>query len=151
MDKHWLMEMLGETQIAKVIETNQYTQKFNLALTEEDAKLLVQERKNSLETQQRVEFGEGILAKLIYEFCDSSYIYQDNYVDSIGRLQEIFYLYKNEALDEVSDDELIDYMKHVFEGECEGDFDYLEGTCLDQFAREVREGTRKFIGLYEEE
>lgn len=151
MDKHWLMEMLGETQIAKVIETNQYTQKFNLALTEEDAKLLVQERKNSLETQQRVEFGEGILAKLIYAFCDSSYIYQDNYVDSIGRLQEIFYLYKNEALDEVSDDELIDYMKHVFEGECEGDFDYLEGTCLDQFAREVREGTRKFIGLYEEE
>ena len=151
MDKHWLMEMLGETQIAKVIETNQYTQKFNLALTEEDAKLLGQERKNSLETQQRVEFGEGILAKLIYEFCDSSYIYQDNYVDSIGRLQEIFYLYKNEALDEVSDDELIDYMKHAFDGECEGDFDYLEGTCLDQFAREVREGTRKFIGLYEEE
>ena len=45
--------------------------------------------------QKRVEFGEGIVPKIIYEFCDSNYIDQNNYVDTIIRLQEIFYLYKN--------------------------------------------------------
>jgi len=29
--------------------------------------------------------------------------------------------------------------------------EYLEDTCLEDFARSIREGTRGFIGKYEEE
>ena len=71
---------------------------------------------------------------------------QENYADTLMRLQDIFYLYKNESLDELTDDELLEYMEEKFDGICAGDLDYLEGTVLDTFAREVRTGTKKYIG-----
>ena len=33
---------------------------------------------------------------------------QENYADTLMRLQDIFYLYKNESLDELTDDELLE-------------------------------------------
>lgn len=139
-EKNWLELLSGQTQIAQVLDTNQYTERFGLALTNEDAQLLVQERTNTLRTEQRVEFGQGILPKIIYMFCDSAYITQADYRDTLIRLQEIFYLYKNEMLDEITDDELLEFMKEQFEGVCYGDLDYLEGTCLDIFAQAIRAG-----------
>lgn len=117
---------------------NQKTQQFGLVLTEQDAKLLVEARGEELRRQQRVEFGESILSKLIFTFCDSEYIFQDNYVETIIRLQEIFYIFKNETMDELTDDELLTFMRKQFENVCHGDLEYLEGTCLSNFARAIR-------------
>lgn len=139
-ENNWLELLSGQTQITQVLDTNQYTRRFGLTLTQEDARLLVQERTESLKTQQRIEFGEGILPKIIYAFCDSAYITQHNYRDTLIRLQDIFFLYKNEMLDEITDDELLEFMKEQFEGVCCGDPDYLEGTCLDLFAQAIRSG-----------
>ncbi len=115
-----------------------------MTLSEQDAEILAQERKSTLIEQKRVEFGESILPRIIYEFCDSAFISQSNYVESLTRLQEIFFLYKNEMLDEISDEELLNFMKEQFETVCFGDFDYLEGTCLDIFAQAVRAGYRGY-------
>lgn len=144
-EKNWLQLMTEQTQLAKVLKTNAYTEKFGLVLSEDEAELLVTDRRDSLQEQRRVEFGEGILPKLIFTFCDSPYIYQDNYVDTIGSLQDIFYLYKNESLDEVTDDELLEFMKEQFDGLCEGDLEQLEGTALEQFARDIRMKTHHFM------
>lgn len=146
-DGKWLEAANDSRQLANVREANGYTEKFGLTLTDEEAALLLKERKEVLKNQERVEFGEGILPKLIYAFCDSPYIYQDNYVETLGRLQDIFYFYKNESLDEITDDELIDFMKDQFDGPCQGSLDYLEDTGLETFARRARFG----LGLYEEE
>ena len=148
---NWLQLLGQETQMVAIQKTNQYTKKFGLTLTQEDTQLLLAERKSSLKEQARVEFGEGILPKLIFAFCDSTFINQENYVETIARLQEIFYLYKNESLDELSDEELIAYMKEKFDGVCQGSTDYLEDTCLENFARKIRKMTQGFIGNYEEE
>lgn len=147
----WLEVMSQKNQIQKVMQMNQYTERFGLVLSEQEAEILVQEKSNSMRQEQRVEFGEGILPKLIFQFCDSPYLSQDNYVESIVRLQEIFYLYKNESLDDLSDDELLDYMKEKFDGVCQGDFEYLEGTVLEEFARNVRAESRKYMGSFREE
>lgn len=138
--KNWLELMMAQTQIAQILETNRYTEKFGLVLSSEDAKLLAQSRADALKREQRVEFGAGILPKIIEVFCDSSYIMQDNYSDSLSRLCDIFFLYKNEMLDEITDDELLEFMREQFENVCYGDFDYLEGTCLDIFAQAIRAG-----------
>ena len=95
MDKDWMVLLKGQNQLSNVIKTNETTEQFGLSLTEQDAKLILAERKNALAEQKRIEFGEGIATKIIYEFCDSEYIHQSNYVETIIRLQEIFYLYKN--------------------------------------------------------
>lgn len=139
-----LLVLNSKNQLSKVMETNQYTEQFGLTLTEEEGKLLVLERMNSLKTHQRIEFGTGILPKLIYEFCDSAYISRDNYVETITKLQNIFNLYKNEMMDEISDDELLHFMKEQFESVCYGDVEYLEGTCLNNFAQAVRAGYRNY-------
>ena len=59
-------------------------------------------------------------------------------------MQEIFYLYKNEMHDEITDEELLSFMKEQFEEVCFGDLQYLEGTCLDIFAQAVRAGYSGF-------
>ena len=139
MKEYNLLEIFsGQNQLQKVLDMNQKTQQFGLVLTEQDAKLLVEARGEELRRQQRVEFGESILSKLIFTFCDSEYIFQDNYVETIIRLQEIFYIFKNETMDELTDDELLTFMRKQFENVCHGDLEYLEGTCLSNFARAIR-------------
>ena len=104
MDKDWIALFIQQqNQLGKVLETNRTAERFGLTLSEQDAELIVEERKKSLKEQRRVEFGEGIVPKIIYEFCDSDFIDQNNYVDTIIRLQEIFYLFKNEMQDEITD------------------------------------------------
>lgn len=140
MGERFFLQLIenSKNQLESVIKCNQYTKKFGLQLSKEEAEILLKDRNDSLKIQERIEFGEGILSKLIFAFCDSPYIYQDNYVDTIGRLQDIFYLYKNESLDELTDDELIEYMKLQFDTQCQGSLEYLEDTSLEIFCRKIR-------------
>ena len=135
--------MLAEQQkkeIKNIISCNDKTSKYGLALTEEEVDQLMIRKKNVLRESQRVEFGEGILPDIINAFCNSDYINQDNYMDTLSQLQEIFYLYKNESQDELTDSELIDFMRKQFDDICFGDLDYLKETCLERFTRAVRAG-----------
>ena len=128
---------------------NQKTERFGLSLTQEEAKLLVERKMECFKEQQRVEFRETILSKLIDTFCDSPYISQSDYVDTISGLQEIFYLYKNESLDVLTDDELLEFMKEAFDGKCQGSLEYLEETVLEEFARNIRiEGLNALESYY---
>ena len=148
MDNNWLLKLDGQNQIEKIIKLNEHTAAFGLVLSTEDAKLLAAKRRDTLKEQQRVEFGEGILPKLIFTFCDSCYIDQNNYVETIGRLQEIFYQYKNETMDELSDDVLLESMREAFDGECEGSLEFLEETAMERLARKLR---KRGYGALEED
>ena len=43
-------------------------------------------------------------------------------------------------MDQISDDELLHFMREQFDTVCFGDMDYLEGTVLPTFADQVRGG-----------
>lgn len=141
--ENWLEALNKQNQLGQIEKANQYSEKYGLTLNEEDTKLLMQQQRQTLKAERRVEFGESVLPKIIYAFCDSDYISQSTYTEDLIRLQEIFYAYKNEMLDEITDDELLEFMKEQFETVCFGDFDYLEGTCLDVFAQAIRAGYRE--------
>lgn len=143
--ENWLERMTGQVLAAQLLETNQYTEKFGLVLNQKDAQLLAEERAATLRKEERVEFGESIMPKIIYAFCDSAYVCQEDYRDILARLQEIFFLYKNEMMDEITDDELLEFMKEQFETVCFGDLDYLEGTCLDLFSQAIRAGYTGYV------
>ncbi len=142
MDEIYELMLAGQqkNQLLRIIECNEKTRQFGLELTEDEVKALMECRKTSLKDTQRIEFGESILPDIIYAFCDSQYINRDNYAETIAQLQDIFYLYKNEAQDELTDAELISFMRNQFDKICFGDIDYLSGTCLERFARAVRAG-----------
>lgn len=140
MNKEWMTLLQEQNQLGKLMEVNQKTERYGLSLREEDAKLILKERRQTLKDEKRIELGESITKKIIDEFCDSDFLYQDNYVSTIIKLQEIFFMYKNEMHDEITDEELLHFMKEQFETVCFGDPGYLEGTCLADFAKAVRAG-----------
>lgn len=149
MEKNWLDTVAQGKLLAAVMRMNERTEQFGLVLREEDGKLILEEKNRILRELKRVEFGPGITEKLIDEFCDSPYIDQNSYVDTILRLQEIFYQYKNETLDELTDEELLKLMKTAFDGGCHGDLEYLEGTYLEEVSRAIRAGYRGYLDLME--
>ncbi|MCQ4635370.1 DUF6323 family protein [Anaerovorax odorimutans] len=128
------------SQFQKIIACNSLTAQYGLRLSPEDTELLLLSREQALKDQNRIELSEGILPRLIETFCDSPYIHQDTYAQTLADLQELFYIYKNESLDLLTDDELLAFMREQFDGICCGDTDYLGGTCLDRFAQAARAG-----------
>lgn len=127
--------------VKSIISTNEYTDKYGLVLTEEQALRLCETRKKALLNEDRVEFGRGIIDLLIYEFCDSPHINPVNFEDSLHELINAFYRFKNETEDRIPDEELIKLMRKLFDGVCRGDFELLQTEELDKLSRSVRDGT----------
>ena len=119
---------------------NAYTAQFGLQLSEAEIGELVQCRSEALQNAGRIEFGGGILPKLIYAFCDSPYLEPETYETTLAELQEAFYAYKSDAMDLYTDDELINLMVSVFNGRARGSAEYLIGTSLDALCRYARSG-----------
>lgn len=132
-------------ELGRVLACNEKSGEFGLVLSGEDAEELMVCRQETLKDQRRVEFGEGILPKLIEAFCDSQYIQQDMYLETLAALQEVFYLFKNEAMDRLADDELIAFMRQQFEDVCFGSVEYLAETCLERYAQAIRAGYDGFL------
>lgn len=101
MDNNFLQLISEQNQLKSVKKTNEYTNQYGLSLSDCDVHELMNRRREALVRQQRIEFGGGILEKIIHAFCDSCYIYQDIYAETIARLQDIFYYYKNESMDQL--------------------------------------------------
>ncbi len=138
------VSLLNQHMITEVRKCNDYSSKYGLLLTEEDINTLVIHRKESLQQSGRIEFGGGVIQKLILEFADSPYINQDNYLDILSQLQDIFYHYKNDSLEELTDDELIKIMKKYFDNECNGSLEYLSTTALENYCRDIRYGGQEY-------
>lgn len=144
LDVNDLQLSVKQVQLTQILQTNERTEAYGLSLTPSEAEMLLDERRKTLKCEQRVELGESILPKLIQTFASSRYIMQSNYCESLIRLQEIFFAYKNEMADELTDEELLNIMQELFETVCAGDLDYLAGTCLEIFAQAVRAGYRGY-------
>lgn len=130
-----------------VFKCNEFTGEYGLKLKEEDVKEIIKTRNMSLKNSARIEFNGQIITKIIIAFCDSPYISQYNYSDTINELVEIFYNYKNETLDYISDDELIDIMKEYFNNYCQGSIELLEGKVLYKIADNIRHGVKDYTNL----
>lgn len=113
---------------------------YGLCLTEQDITELVELRSQALRNTGRVEFGGGILPKLIRAFCSSPYLDAYNYVETLGLLQDAFYYYKSESQDRFSDDDLIEFMVDVFNGPAHGSAELLTTISLEQLCRWARNG-----------
>ena len=120
-------QLLAENAKQEIRACNAFTEQFGLSLTEDEIRELVECRAAALKNTGRVEFAGGILPKLIYAFCDSPYIDQDNYENVLAQLQEAFYCFKSESMERFRDDELIGYMENVFNGKAQGEVEYLIG------------------------
>ena len=129
-----------QTEVANIKKCNEFTHKYGLTLSDLQIESLIEKRIEILKDTGRVEFRNGIIDKIIEEFCDSPYINQENYLQTLYELLDIFYKYKNETMDLITDDELIKFMKKAFNGVCKGDIDYLSGTVMYEMKQSILKG-----------
>lgn len=132
--------LLEKQAITEIEKSNDVSARFGLALSRQDAVELVETRNLALDSNGRIEFGGGIINKIIMAFCSSPYLTTDNYAGSIHDLTEIFYFYKNETLDLIDDDDLIKFMRDRFNGICQGSLELLAGRELDNLVSSIRFG-----------
>lgn len=141
--KEYYLEILDkrkQIEIANIKKCNEYTSQYGLVLSDNQISNLLEMKKEILKETGRIEFREGIIDKIIKKFSDSPYMNQENYEQTLYELIEIFYEYKNETMDLLTDDELIEFMKKSFDGICQGDLEYLSGTVMYRMRKNILSG-----------
>ena len=125
--------------IQALTQANQITSQYGLVLTEQQMLSLLQQRQEALEATGRVEFGDGVLHLLAERFCDSPFLCPANYEETLGELQALFYYFKNECRDRLTDikrlnavlAKVLDGMKRLFDGVAQGATEYLAGVPVE--------------------
>ncbi len=117
--------------VQALAQANQVTSRYGLVLTEQQMLSLTQRRQEALVATGRVEFGDGVIHLLAETFCDSPFLCPANYEETLGELQELFYYFKNECRDRLTDREVLDGMKRLFDGVAQGATEYLAGVPVE--------------------
>lgn len=138
---------INKLAITEIIKCNEITSRYGLMLSPAEAQELVATRADALKSTGRIEFGGGIVNKLIIKFCDSPFLYQSNYAAVLNDLIETFYYFKNETLDEIGDDELLALMKKYFDQNCQGCIELLQNRELEILARNIRYGISDYADV----
>jgi hypothetical protein len=118
---------------------NQVIGAYGLSLSTQDIRALVAGRVEALQTADRVEFGGGVVKDLVLAFCSSSFVTQHSFVETVLELQELFYEFKNESLEQIPDEDLIKTMRSLFDDVANGDLERLGDALFDGLGRHVRE------------
>lgn len=126
--------------VDKILSCNEGSAERGLIITMQQAEALVKTSRAALEKNGRIEFGSGVVDKIISAFYTSDYISPDNYEETLHELVSIFYEFKNETCDVVSDDELIGFMRIYFDGCCHGSAELLASSVLVQLSLHIRSG-----------
>lgn len=111
----------GRKQLIAALQgCNDLSARYGLTLSLADMRMLVEKQAEALHNTGRVEFGCGPYEKLVYALCDSPYLTQADYAETLAELCVLFYRFKSESGERWSDDELIGLMKQLYDGECHG-------------------------------
>lgn len=148
MDNENIGLILGKItrkELDLIEKSNVNINKFGLTITREEAKEIIISKNETLKKYKRIEFSYGVTKKIIYIFSDSEYIDKNNYIDTIKDLVDIFYNFKNETEDKLTDDELLNFIREQFDDVCYGDLEYLRDTCLERFSKAVRDDSLDYI------
>lgn len=130
--------LVKQAAVHEITLTNSRAQQYNLCLSEADALQIVESRDAWLRRLGRIELSSAVMRNIILAFCDSPYINQADYTTTISELIAIFYYAKNETNEEISDEDLIYFLKDGFNNRCFGVIELLAGRELEQLIHQVR-------------
>ena len=141
-----------EQQIDEILEMNDQSSQFGVMLTANQAIQILEARNRFIQSIGRIELGVEASKLIIAYFCNSSFINQDDYVNILAELHEVFYYMKNETEDKIGDDELIRIIKDCFEKDCGGSLELIKGK-LQIFADDFRKKNweKEFLTKEEQE
>lgn len=137
-----ILSVFGQEQLAAranlLMRSNEVSQRYGLVLSDAQITALIKAEGETLRASGRLEFGDGILPRLTYTFCDSPFINRDGYFDILNALQDLFYTYKNELDDALTDDELLEAMRNLYHGKAQGSLEYMENIATADLLKALR-------------
>ena len=117
------------------------TAEYGITLSEKDCTEIAECRYESLKENERIEVGLGATQKIIECFCESGYVSQHNFKETVEGLLECFYMIKTETADRVDDEEVLEFLKYLFEEDVGGDVSKIyDSVALEEYIRRNREG-----------
>lgn len=122
----------------EILETNKLSEKYGLVLDKKGALEILKARNQALRDYGRIELSNEPLRNIVKCFCSSPYLYQHNYADVLSELIDIFYYFKNETGDLISDQQLLSLMKEYYDTSCSGSLELLKNRELMILARDIR-------------
>ena len=125
-------------QAEAVLARNEESAAYGLYLSPAQAEALILSQQQSLKNAGRIEFDCGILPDLISAFCSSPYLPQEEYESTLQGLTSLFYHFKTETADRLSDQALLSYMREAFNGPCHGSLELLASSALPALARRLQ-------------
>ena len=120
----------------EILQINEESSAYGLILSSKDVEEVIKSRGYSLKTYGRIDLNMDITKKLIKKLYTSPYTQKDDYVELINDLQDIFYYLKNETLDEISDNEIIDIISEFYE-KSSGRIDHVQNLA-EKFGEDYR-------------
>ena len=119
-----------------ILKINDQSSVYGLTLTHDDVEEVIKSRGYSLKTYGRIDLNMDATKKIINKIYTSQYTDKDDYVEVINELQDVFYYLKNETLDKISDDEIIDLIGEFYE-KSSGRIDNIENLA-EKFAMDFK-------------
>jgi hypothetical protein len=134
---NFAMEAQNRYVAKELMQLNSSISEHGITLSMQDCQEIAEFRNESLKENERIEVGIGAVQKIIESFCDSGSVNQDNFRQTVEGLLECFYTIKTETDDKVSDDEVLEFIKYLFEVEAGGDVSKLyDSESFDLFINE---------------
>ena len=133
-NSNMLTEIHNRYVAKDILALNEHTEPYGITLSQKDCTELAESRSEFLIENERIEVGTGAVRRIIEEFCESPYVSQMNFKQTVADLLECFYYIKTETEDRVDDESVIEFLKYVFENDAGGDVAsiYLS-TALESF------------------
>ena len=93
------LSMLSAPALTTELEAlNARTEAFGLRLSQDDIASVVQATVQALTDSGRMEFGHSVACDIAWTFCDSPYLRQENYAETLLELIDAFSFFKNTYL-----------------------------------------------------
>ena len=131
--------LMRERFLEELRTVNETSARYGLRLSENGMRALAQARNRALIDNGRVELGISAVRAIADGFCDSPYLLQEDYENTLLELVDAFYYFKNACADQLTDDELIYAMRLRFDA-FSGSVDAVIGTTLEAYCRAKRLG-----------
>ncbi|CZR96210.1 MULTISPECIES: DUF6323 family protein [unclassified Clostridioides] len=129
---------LKEIERNELLETNEESKAYGLALSESDVKDIITSRNYTLKGYGRIELDIKTTKQLIENIYKSQFTNINDYLETINDMQEIFYYLKNETDDKICDNEIIELLDELYE-KFSGNLDNVRGEA-DEFAKKFKFG-----------
>ena len=127
MDAFMLLGTMAARQTADVLQQrNAVTERFGLSLSPAQSLRLGVRYAEILRETERVGLDEGILPELAIALCDSPYVRQETWEDTLGELAELFYRFKGACGERLTDAALLAALTALYNG--------YAGGCAEQIA-----------------